>query len=63
MGKQLPKVSNLKIYFKDFQQELILLIFIYILGPVSGLVFWLPDFKFCMQLMLIYILGYALKFF
>ena len=63
MGKQLSEVSLLKIYLVDFQEELISPIFIDISGPVWGLVFCPPDLKFCTQVRLIYILGYALNFF
>ena len=62
MVEQLSEVGLLKIYLIDFQEELILLIFIDISGPVWGLVFWPPDLKFCIQVSLIYILGYAFTF-
>ena len=63
MGKQLSEVDNLYIYLMDFSNHSFSSLFIHILGPAWGPVFWPLDLKFCTQVRLIYILGYALNFF
>ena len=52
MGKQVPKFGNIQIYLMDFQEALIYLFFIHILGRALGLVFSTPDWKFCTQVRL-----------
>ena len=54
MGMQLFKISNLK--------QLHLLTFSQHFRSCLGAYFWPPDMRFCMQVRLIYVLGYALKF-